>query len=204
MDPAERDLINRCQQGDEQAFNELFRRYQSKVFSIVYHLIWNRDDVEDVAQNVFARIYFSIRSYHFQGAFAVWVERVTVNQCFDYLRQKKRQKGAVELDAMSPEEANMTMQPTPLRRLPNAEKAAISHQAARRLLTELSKEDRAMLVLKEVEGASVQELSKIFKISESNVKIRLMRARHKLRAIYEKSQERVPSLSSESSKGGRS
>jgi RNA polymerase sigma-70 factor, ECF subfamily len=204
MNPAERELINRCQQGDEQAFNELFRRYQSKVFSIVYHLIWNRDDVEDVAQNVFAKIYFSIRSYHFQGAFAVWVERVTVNQCFDYLRQKKRQKGAVELDAMSPEEANMTMQPTPARGLPNAEKAAISRQAARRLLIELSDEDRALLVLKEVEGASVQELSKIFKISESNVKIRLMRARHKLRAIYEKSQERVPSLSSESSKGGRS
>jgi RNA polymerase sigma-70 factor (ECF subfamily) len=204
MDPAERDLINRCQQGDEQSFNELFRRYRSKVFSIVYHLIWNRDDVEDVAQNVFAKLYFSIRSYHFQGAFAVWVERVTVNQCFDYLRQKKRQKGAVELDAMSPEEANMTMQPTPARGLPNAEKAAISRQAARRLLTELSEEDRALLVLKEVEGASVQELSKIFKISESNVKIRLMRARHKLRAIYEKSQERVPSLSSESSKGGRS
>jgi RNA polymerase sigma-70 factor, ECF subfamily len=204
MNPAERELINRCQQGDEQAFNELFRRYQSKVFSIVYHLIWNRDDVEEVAQNVFAKIYFSIRSYHFQGAFAVWVERVTVNQCFDYLRQKKRQKGAVELDAMSPEEANMTMQPTPARGLPNAEKAAISRQAARRLLIELSDEDRALLVLKEVEGASVQELSKIFKISESNVKIRLMRARHKLRAIYEKSQERVPSLSSESSKGGRS
>ena len=204
MDDEERDLIKRCQRGDELAFNEIFRRYQSKVFSIVYHLIWNRDDVEDVAQNVLSKVYFSIRSYHFQGAFAVWIERVTVNQCFDYLRQKKRHKGAIELDAMNPEEANMTLQPTPARAAPSAEKSVISRQVALRLLTELKQADRAMLVLKEVDGASVQELSRVFNISESNVKIRLMRARHKLRAIHEKSKDRASQELEVTSKGGRS
>lgn len=203
MDSEERELIKRCQHGRELAFNELFRRYQSKVFSIVYHLIWNRDDVEDVAQNVFSKIYFSIRSYHFQGAFAVWVERITVNQCFDYLRQKKRQKGAIELDAMNSEEANITMQPAPLNQAPNAERGVISKQVARQLLSELSQDDRAMLVLKEVDGASVQELSKIFKLSESNVKIRLMRARHKLRAIFQKSQDKLFPPARTGSRGGR-
>jgi RNA polymerase sigma-70 factor (ECF subfamily) len=203
MDPEERDLIKRCQQGNELAFNELFRRYQSKVFSIVYHLIWNRDDVEDVAQNVFSKLYFSIRSYHFQGAFAVWVERVAVNQCFDYLRQRKRHKGAIELDAMSAEEANVTLQPARPRNSPDAEKGVISRQAASRLLNELNESDRALLILKEVDGASVQELSRVFKISESNVKIRLMRARHKLRAIYQRSQERVAPLKRTASGEGR-
>lgn len=202
MDAAERDLIKRCQGGDELAFNEVFRRYQSKVFSIVYHLIWNHNDVEDVAQNVFSKIYFSIRSYHFQGAFAMWVERITVNQCFDYLRQKKRLRGAVELDAMSSEEANVTLQPASLRTMPGAERGVISRQLARRLLTELNESDRALLLLKEVDGASVQELSKIFRISESNVKIRLMRARHKLRAIHRKSQEKeLQTLVADSQKG---
>lgn len=204
MDSEERDLVRRCQHGDELAYNEIFRRYQSKVFSIVYHLIWNRDDVEDVAQNVFSKIYFSIRSYHFQGAFAVWIERITVNQCFDYLRQKKRHKGAIELDAMNPEEANVTLQPAPSKAAPSAEKGVISRQVAFRLLTELKEEDRAMLVLKEVDGASVQELSRVFKISESNVKIRLMRARHKLRAIHEKSKVKASQEMEVASKGGRS
>jgi RNA polymerase sigma-70 factor (ECF subfamily) len=204
MDLEERELIKRCQRGDESAFNELFRRYQSKVFSIVYHLVWTRDDVEDIVQNVFSKIYFSIRSYHFQGAFSVWVERITVNQCFDYLRQKKRHKGAVELDAMSAEEANLTMQPPRPERAPSAEKGAISRQIALRLLEALSQDARTLLVLKEVDGASVQELSKIFRISESNVKIRLMRARHKLRALYEKSHGKVLPLSVPASKGDRS
>ncbi|MBZ5554159.1 MAG: sigma-70 family RNA polymerase sigma factor [Acidobacteriia bacterium] len=204
MEPEERDLIKRCQQGHELAFNELFRRYQSKIFSIVYHLIWNRDDVEDVAQNVFSKLYFSIRSYHFQGAFSVWVERVAVNQCFDYLRQKKRHKGAIELDAMSAEEANVTLQPARPGHTPDAEKGVISRQAATRLLKELNENDRALLILKEVDGASVQELSRVFKISESNVKIRLMRARHKLRAIYQKSQERAAPLKRTASGEGRS
>ena len=204
MEPEERDLIKRCQQGHELAFNELFRRYQSKIFSIVYHLIWNRDDVEDVAQNVFSKLYFSIRSYHFQGAFSVWVERVAVNQCFDYLRQKKRHKGAIELDAMSAEEANVTRQPARPGHTPDAEKGVISRQAATRLLKELNENDRALLILKEVDGASVQELSRVFKISESNVKIRLMRARHKLRAIYQKSQERAAPLKRTASGEGRS
>ncbi len=190
MTPEERELIKRCQRGEELAFNELFRRYQAKVFSIVYHLVWNRDDVEDVAQDVFSKIYFSVRSYHFQGAFSVWVERIAVNQCFDYLRQKKRHKGTVELDAMNPEEANIAMQPEWSRSAPSAERGVISRQVALRLLSGLKAEDRALLVLKEIDGASVQELSRIFKISESNVKIRLMRARHKLRAIYEKSRDR--------------
>lgn len=203
MDPQERELIKRCQRGHQLAFNELLRRYQSKVFSIVYHLIWNRDDVEDVAQNVFLKIFFSIRSYHFKGAFAVWVERITVNQCFDYLRQKKRLKGAVELDAMNPEEVHITLQPAKPDAAPNAERRALSRQIAMRLLTELSEEDRALLVLKEVEGASVEELSQIFKLSESNVKIRLMRARHKLRAIFEKSQGKA-SATQWKTKGGRS
>lgn len=203
MDPEERDLIKLCQQGNELAFNELFRRYQSKVFSIVYHLIWNRDDVEDVAQNVFSRIYFSIRSYHFQGAFAVWVERVAVNQCFDYLRQKKRHKGAIELDAMSAEEANVTLQPARSGHAADAEKGVISKQVALRLLTELNENDRALLILKEVDGASVQELSRIFSISESNVKIRLMRARHKLRAIHQKAQEKTVGAMKVGSRGGR-
>ncbi|MDD5544234.1 MAG: sigma-70 family RNA polymerase sigma factor [Acidobacteriia bacterium] len=202
MNAEERALIRRCQQGDELAFNELFRRYQSKVFSIVYHLIWTREDVEDVAQNVFAKLYFSIKTYNFQGAFAVWVERISVNQCFDFLRQKKRQKGTLELDAMSPEERNLALQP-PRGSASNAEKSVISRQAAQRLLRQLNDDDRAMLVLKEVDGASIQELSQVFKISESNVKIRLMRARHKLRAIHEKSQEKDVLLTAPAARGGR-
>jgi RNA polymerase sigma-70 factor (ECF subfamily) len=86
-------LVRRAQSGDESAFREIVERYQSKVFSIIHGIVRQRNDVEDIAQQVFAKVYFSIRNFDFRSSLITWIYKITVNECFDYLRKKKVQAG---------------------------------------------------------------------------------------------------------------
>ena len=82
-------LVRRAQSGDEAAFREIVERYQSKVFSIIHGIVRQRNDVEDIAQQVFTKVYFSIRNFDFRSSLITWIYKITVNECFDYLRKKK-------------------------------------------------------------------------------------------------------------------
>src|SRR5579885_1907988 len=97
-------LVRRAQAGDESAFREIVDRYQSKVFSIIHGIVRQRNDVEDIAQQVFAKVYFSIRNFDFRSSLITWIYKITVNECFDYLRKKKVRKLVYESD-MSDDEA---------------------------------------------------------------------------------------------------
>jgi len=85
----EADLVRRVQARDELAFREIVDRYQSKIFNIIYGILRNRNDAEDIAQQVFAKIYFSINSFDFRSSLLTWIYKITVNECYDYLRKKK-------------------------------------------------------------------------------------------------------------------
>src|ERR1700691_3830405 len=91
-------LVRRAQAGEEAAFREIVEKYQSKVFSIIHGIVRQRNDVEDIAQQVFAKVYFSIRNFDFRSSFITWIYKITVNECFDYLRKKKGRKLVYESD----------------------------------------------------------------------------------------------------------
>ena len=91
-------LVRRAQSGDEAAFREIVEKYQSKVFSIIHGIVRQRNDVEDIAQQVFAKVYFSIRNFDFRSSLITWIYKITVNECFDYLRKKKVRKLVYESD----------------------------------------------------------------------------------------------------------
>src|SRR5579864_962652 len=91
-------LVRRAQAGDEAAFREIVEKYQSKVFSIIHGIVRQRNDVEDIAQQVFAKIYFSIKNFDFRSSLITWIYKITVNECFDYLRKKKVRKLVYESD----------------------------------------------------------------------------------------------------------
>src|SRR5437773_11593533 len=91
-------LVQRAQAGDETAFREIVERYQSKVFSIIHGIVRQRNDVEDIAQQVFAKIYFSIKNFDFRSSLITWIYKITVNECFDYLRKRKVRKLVYESD----------------------------------------------------------------------------------------------------------
>src|SRR5258708_35437928 len=91
-------LVRRVQNGDEMAFRDLGGRYQSKIFSIIYGILRNHNDAEDIAQQVFAKVYFSIRNFDFRSSLLTWIYKITVNECYDYLRKKRVRKLVYESD----------------------------------------------------------------------------------------------------------
>src|SRR5208282_264219 len=84
--------IKRAQQGESEAFGPLVQKHQQRVFSLVYHLVRRRDEVEDLAQEIFIKAFRAIRSYNFQSSFATWLSRIAVNHCYDYLRREQKAK----------------------------------------------------------------------------------------------------------------
>src|SRR6266481_2970660 len=173
-------LVQRAQAGDEAAFREIVERYQSKVFSIIHGIVRQRNDVEDIAQQVFAKVYLSIRNFDFRSSLITWIYKITVNECFDYLRKRKVRKLVYESDLSEDE----------VRRVENTEpnvdrQAPADADLARRdyvlkLLTRVSEEERMLLMMKEVEGFSVEELAGKTGMNENTIKVKLFRARQKL------------------------
>jgi RNA polymerase sigma-70 factor, ECF subfamily len=188
---AEGALVRRAQTGDQAAFREIVERYQSKVFSIIHGIVRQRNDVEDIAQQVFAKVYFSIRNFDFRSSLITWIYKITVNECFDYLRKKKVRKLVYESD-MSEDEVRRVENSEPLpERAVRADTSLARRDYIVKLMDRVSEEERNLLILKEVEGYSVEELAHMLQMNENTIKVKLFRARQKLVKASQKL-ERVP------------
>src|ERR1700704_624767 len=152
-------LVQRAQAGDESAFGEIVERYQSKVFSIIHGIVRQRNDVEDIAQQVFAKVYFSIRNFDFRSSLITWIYKITVNECFDYLRKKKVRKLVYESDMSEDEVRRVENSEPALDRGARADSSLARRDYVVKLLDKVSDEEKKLLLLKEVEGYSVEELS---------------------------------------------
>src|SRR5579859_6903026 len=143
-------LVRRAQAGDEAAFREIVERYQSKVFSIIHGIVRQRNDVEDIAQQVFAKVYFSLRNFDFRSSLITWIYKITVNECFDYLRKKKVRKLVYESD-MSEDEVRRVENSAPaVERAVRADTSIARRDYIVKLLDRVSEEERRLLMLKEV------------------------------------------------------
>jgi RNA polymerase sigma-70 factor (ECF subfamily) len=173
-------LVRRAQAGDEAAFREIVERYQSKVFSIIHGIVRQRNDVEDIAQQVFAKVFLSLRNFDFRSSLITWVYKITVNECFDYLRKRKVRKLVYESDLSEDEVRRVeNSEPAVDRKVP-ADTALARRDYVLKLLTRVSEEERNLLLLKEVEGYSVEELAERTGMNENTIKVKLFRARQKL------------------------
>jgi RNA polymerase sigma-70 factor, ECF subfamily len=177
---AEGALVRRAQAGDEAAFREIVERYQSKVFSIIYGVVRHRNDVEDIAQQVFAKVYLSIKNFDFRSSLITWIYKITVNECFDYLRKRKVRKLIYESDLSEDEVRRVeNSEPQVDRQLP-ADADLARRDFVIKLLSKVSDEERNLLMMKEVEGYSVEELAAQTGMNENTIKVKLFRARQKL------------------------
>jgi RNA polymerase sigma-70 factor (ECF subfamily) len=173
-------LVRRAQSGDETAFRELVEKYQSKVFSIIHGIVRQRNDVEDIAQQVFAKVFFSIRNFDFRSSLITWIYKITVNECFDYLRKKKVRKLVYESDLSEDEVRRVENTEPSVDRQPSADATLARRDYVLKLMSRVSEEERALLMLKEVEGYSVEELAEMMSMNENTIKVKLFRARQKL------------------------
>jgi RNA polymerase sigma-70 factor (ECF subfamily) len=173
-------LVRRVQAGDELAFRELVERYQAKIFSIIYGILRNHNDAEDIAQQVFSKVYFSIRNFDFRSSLLTWIYKITVNECYDYLRKKRVRRLVYESDFTQEESQRMeASDPAVDPALPADERLA-QRDFAVKLLSKVSEEDRSLILLKEVEGHSVEELAQMTGMNENTIKVKLFRTRQKL------------------------
>ncbi len=173
-------LVRRAQNDDEAAFREIVERYQSKVFSIIHGIVRQRNDVEDIAQQVFAKVYLSLKNFDFRSSLITWIYKITVNECFDYLRKRKVRKLVYESDLSEDEVRRVeNTEPNVNRTLP-ADSSLAQRDYVLKLLSRVSEEERMLLMLKEVEGFSVEELAAQTGMNENTIKVKLFRARQKL------------------------
>ncbi|MGC4052684.1 MAG: sigma-70 family RNA polymerase sigma factor [Paludibaculum sp.] len=174
----EAELVKRVQARDQLAFGEIVDRYQSKVFSIIFGILRNRNDAEDIAQQVFTKVYFSINSFDFRSSLLTWVYKITVNECYDYLRKKKVRKLVYESDFS--EDDAVSMERSEPDGTPATDDTLAKRDLVIKLLSKVSEEDRNLMMLKEVEGHSVEELAEMTGMNENTIKVKLFRARQKL------------------------
>jgi len=173
-------LVRRVQARDEMAFREIVERYQAKVFSIIFGILRNHNDAEDIAQQVFSKIYFSIKNFDFRSSLLTWIYKITVNECYDYLRKKRVRKLVYESDFSEEDAQRMQNTDAAIDQNPAVDTRLAQRDLIGKLMGKLSPEDRSLLLLKEVEGHSVEELSQMTGMNENTIKVKLFRARQKL------------------------
>jgi RNA polymerase sigma-70 factor (ECF subfamily) len=176
----EAQVVRRCQAGDEAAFRQIVEQHRSKVFSIIYGIVRHRNDAEDIAQQVFAKIYFSIKGFDFRSSLSTWIYKISVNECYDYLRKQKVRKLVYESDLGEDDARTMENSEIAVERSPAADDRAERRDYLMKLLSKVTEEERVLLIQKEVEGHTVQELAGMTGLNENTIKVKLFRARQKL------------------------
>ncbi len=173
------ELVQRAQQGDGAAFNQLVLAYRKRILGTIARLIGHPEDVEDVGQEVFLRLYFSLDQLRSAEVFEPWLYRLTSNAAYDYLRKRRHR--------MESRMADLSEQQVVLADATASEKVDRDEDRRKRireavdsLLDGVSEEDRVLLTLKEVEGLSLKELGKIYDVKENALKVRLFRARQRV------------------------
>src|SRR6266487_6080917 len=175
----DRELVRRAQGDDREAFETLVQRHQHRVFAVARGILKRQEDVEDIAQQVFVKAYFSLKRFDQRAAFSTWLYKITVNECWDLLRKKKVRPLVYEAD-LSEEQARRIMTSEEEGAGPDISERLEARQRVERLLEGLDERDRLMLILKEVEGFSIEEIGKVLDLNANTVKVRLFRARRRV------------------------
>jgi len=178
------ELIKRAQKVDAPAFNEIVLAYRKRTLGTVARLISRPEDVEDVAQEVFLRLYFSLDQLRTAEVFEPWLYRLTVNAAYDYLRKHRRRMES-RMSDLSEQQVIMADAVAGGRVDQDVRQRRQITEMVDAMLSGVSEADRILLTLKEVEGLSLKELEKIYKVKENALKVRLFRARQRVLKAFE-------------------
>lgn len=186
----EKYLLERAKSGEVEAFERLIEGYQKKVFNIALRMIGNYDDASELAQEVFIKVYKSIRSFKEESSFSTWIYKITSNVCLDEIRKRKNKKVVYLDDDVKLEDGEVRHQieddsPSPEALLERKEIKRVVKEA----IQSLSEEHRLVIVMRDLQGMSYEEIGKIVKCPEGTVKSRINRARQALKEILKRKRE---------------
>ncbi len=188
----DRELVARCRNGDPLAFEELVRKHQQMVLNLAYHYLGYRNDIEDVAQKIFTKVYFSLPKFDMRRPFFPWLYRIAINQCYDELRRLRRMKVRT-FSELSIEETNSIenlisqQETTPALQDNRKETVALLY----RMLDQLPARQRLAVVLRDIEDVPYSQMAEILKCSEQAARLKVFRARSRLKTLVEKALKRI-------------
>lgn len=180
----DRALVERATRGDRAAFGALVQRHQDRVFNLAYQVVRNREDALDVAQDAFVKAFASLPGFKGEANFTTWMHRIVVNLAIDCLRRRRRSEPTGYDDRLAVPEDREAGSPAP----DDPERALETNQV-RSLLARgiqgLPPAHRAVLILREIEGLSYQEIARVVGCNLGTVMSRLFYARRKLKKVLE-------------------
>lgn len=172
MNGTDWDIIQQIIQGDSQAFREIVERYKNAVFALCYRMVQNREEAEDLSQEVFVKAYNSLTKYNPEYKFSTWILRIATNTTIDYLRKNRIQTLPLEEEIKTKHETV------------SAEETFFEQNKQRKIekaIGELPEEYRSLILLYHYHGLSYKEMAENMNLPMSKVKNRLHRGRHLLK-----------------------
>ena len=179
----EAQIVQRVLQGDVNAFEKLVLEYEKSVYAITQRMTGNAEDAADMTQETFIKAYNSLSSFRGDSKFSVWLYRIATNVCLDFLRSRSRKPTvSLSMEDDDGEEVELDIadeSQSPERLL----ERGLTRDAVRRGLNALSPEYRQILLLREIQGLSYEEISDVLTLEVGTVKSRIFRARKRLCAF---------------------
>lgn len=182
--PPDEELVKQVRQGDRAAFRALVEKYQRRMYAVAYGLLGNREDALDAVQNAFIKMHRSLGKFKGEASFYTWLYRITVNSAIDLGRKQGRRDEVEFREELEPDEEKGEFPISPSTENP-AEQVMRKElgEQIEEAIKQLPDEQRAAIVLREVEGLSYKEIARVMKCSEGTVMSRLHYGRKKLQEI---------------------
>ena len=177
-------LLMAAKAGDEHAFTSLVRAYQDKVYSLAYYMTKNHHDAEDVAQEVFLKIWRALPSYRGENEPDAWIMKIAKNACYDFLKSR-RQVEPLEREIDGEVVERPLADPDPDSNPPEAAVLSEKRDEVAKALLRLPPEQREILTLRYVDGLSYEQLARVMSLGMGTVKSKLWRAKKALKNILQ-------------------
>jgi RNA polymerase sigma-70 factor (ECF subfamily) len=182
-EPTDRELVSRAQRQDLAAYSELILRYHGKIYGLVYNMTSNKEDAEDLVQEVFTKAFSALSRFKGDSSFYTWVYRIAVNRTINFMKSRKRRTG-ISLDDVEggierdPAYVELSSKESPFR------DATISElqQKLNSALQKLSEKHRVVVVMHDIDGVPHEEIARMLGVSSGTVRSRLFYARQILQA----------------------
>ena len=175
----EQELVRAAAGGDTEAFERLVRTYENKIYHLALRMCGSSEEASDIAQEAFLAAWRALPSFRGEANFATWLYRLTSNAAIDYLRRQKKERGDMSLDD---EDLGLDAVDTGPGPQDAAERTEVRTAVAAGL-QQLSEGHRQVLVLREIQGLSYEEIADVLEVDLGTVKSRISRARTALRKI---------------------
>lgn len=181
---SEKELLMRAKSGDEAAFEEIVKMYQQKICSTIFFMVKNENIVEDLAQEVFIKIYRNIGKFNAESSLYTWIYRITMNTCIDQIKKEKR--FTYINPVIETEDGDMEVQyEDETQKLDEILEEKIRREKLIKAIKKLPAEQRALIVLRDVRQFKYMEIAEMLKLNLGTVKSKINRSRQALKEILE-------------------